>query len=94
MAQWKSVPFTPERSLVRSQLGPQYKPPGLSADLGVFALVDFEDWANSGGVGGYSSNQEFLLAAAPRLAEKSIPMGTISIVGTTSAQPQLQRPHF
>ena len=26
MAQWKSVPFTPERSLVRSQLGPQYSP--------------------------------------------------------------------
>ena len=23
MAQWKSVPFTPERSLVRSQLRPQ-----------------------------------------------------------------------
>lgn len=26
MAQWKSVPFTPERSLVRSQLGPRTSP--------------------------------------------------------------------
>ena len=27
MAQWKSVPFTPERSLVRTQLGPQKRHP-------------------------------------------------------------------
>lgn len=32
MAQWKSVPFTPERSLVRSQLGPQNTTPVRRSD--------------------------------------------------------------
>ena len=34
MAQWKSVPFTPERSLVRSQLGPLYTPNRITRGWG------------------------------------------------------------
>ena len=48
MAQWKSVPFTPERSLVRTQLGPQLENP---RELGVFlfsGLVVVAAWVLRG----------------------------------------------
>ena len=37
MAQWKSVPFTPERSLVRTQLGPPGEGPGRRCRPGPFS---------------------------------------------------------
>ena len=52
MAQWKSVPFTPERSLVRSQLGPLYTPNHITRGWGFcdVAAHIFRAWTTLMGV--------------------------------------------
>lgn len=52
MAQWKSVPFTPERSLVRSQLGPLYTPNRITRGWGFcdVAAHIFHTWTTLMGV--------------------------------------------